>query len=259
MDRLPLVVDPAPGRPSWGAGALSDDDRVQVVVLSGEHELRGSVHPGESWAAAARRTCSSLHREPVPCDLSGVVKRFVIDHDTTVTVRAMTRGDLPDVARWRASAHVRRWWTDDGEQSLESVTDKYGPRIDGMTPIRMWVAEVNGRSIGFVQDYRVGDYPEFALLAPHPDAIGVDYAIGDAQWLGRGLGTQVLWAWALRTRRRLPDATAYFAAPDHRNEASLRMLDKVGFTRGVWFDEPRASGEVATMVGCTLDVRQVLG
>ncbi len=96
------------------------------------------------------------------------------------------------------------------------------------------------------------------MLSPDPDAIGVDYAIGDPAWVGKGLGVRILWAWMTKTRHRLPDATSYFAAPDHRNVTSLRMLDKVGFTRGLWFDAPHADGTVGTMVGCTLDVRRVL-
>ena len=72
-------------------------------------------------------------------------------------------------------------------------------------------------------------------------------------------GAQVLWAWMVRTRHRLPAVTTYFAAPDHRNRASLRMLAKAGFTEGLWFDEPRDGDRVDTVVGCSLDVRQVLG
>ena len=56
-----------------------------------------------------------------------------------------------------------------------------------------------------------------------------------------------------------PGARELFAAPDHRNAASLRVLDKLGFTRGLWFDEPRSDGGVDTVVGCTLDVPAVLG
>ena len=52
----------------------------------------------------------------------------------------------------------------------------------------------------------------------------------------------MLWAWMLRARRRFPDVSTYFAAPDHRNQASLRVLAKVGFTEGLWFDEPQADG-----------------
>ncbi len=232
--------------------------QIRIAVRDRDHDLSGVVRDGESWAAAARRTVASLHAEPVPEDLSGEVKRFVVDHDNRVTVRAMTRGDLPDVTRWRQSEHLQRWWAGDGDPSAEAIAAKYGPRIDGMSPTRMWVAEVNGRSVGFVQDYRIGDYPDYAVLGPDPDAIGVDYALAE-EWSGRGLGARVLWAWMVRTRHRLPDATTYFAAPDHRNAASLRMLAKAGFSEGLWFDEPQADGSVDTVVGCSLDVARVLG
>ena len=230
-----------------------------VVVHLGSRELTGVARDGEPWAAAARRVAASATGDPVARDLSGEVKHFAIDHDLTVVLRPMTRGDLPTVARWRQAPHVHRWWQADGEPTEDNVTSQYGPDIDGMTPTRIWVAEVNGRSIGFVQDYRLADYPEYALLTPEPGAIGVDYAIGDERWLGRGLGTRILWAWTLRSRHRFADATAYFAAPDHRNEASLRMLDKTGFVRGTWFDEPQSDGSTDTVVGCTFDVRTILG
>ena len=154
----------------------------------------------------------------------------------------MTRSDLPALTRWLQAPHVRRWWHNDGEPTTDRVTATYGPRVDGTTPTRMWVVEVNGRSVGFVQDYRIGDYPGFALLTPDPDAIGLDYAIGEPGWAGRGLGARLLWAWMQDAHRRFPDATSYFAAPDHANAASLRILDKVGFTRGTWFDEPQRDG-----------------
>lgn len=251
-----MVVDPAAG-PAVPARAMSDDDRLHVVVHDRGRDLAGVVHDGESWAAAARRTAASVHGDPVPVDLSGEVKQFLVDHDNRVTVRAMTRGDLRDVTRWRQSEHVRRWWASEGEPTAEAVEARYGPRIDGMSPTRMWVAEVNGRSVGFVQDYRIGDYPDYVVLGPDPDAIGVDYALSE-EWSGRGLGARVLWAWMVRTRHRFPGATTYFAAPDHRNAASLRMLAKAGFVEGLWFDEPQEDGTVDTVVGCTLDVRRVI-
>jgi aminoglycoside 6'-N-acetyltransferase len=231
---------------------------MRLTIADRGHELTGVVREGESWRAAAERTAKSLIGIPVPVDLSGEVKRFVIEHDRVVTLRAMARGDLPKVAHWRQQPHVLKWWAADGEPTLERVTEQYSDDIDGTSPTRIWVAEVNGRSVGFVQDYRVGDYPDYALLAPDPDAIGLDFAIGEPEWVGRGLGVRILWAWMLKTRHRLPGAKAYFAAPDHRNAASLRVLDKLGFTQGLWFDEPESDGSVTTVVGCTLDVSRVL-
>jgi aminoglycoside 6'-N-acetyltransferase len=232
---------------------------VRVTVTHGERTLAGSVQPDESWAAAAARISATVPGDPMAVDLSGETKQFEITSDLRVALRAMTRGDLPDVARWRAEAHVLAWFAEDGPPDLQSVTEKYAARIDGASPIRMWVAEVNGRSVGFVQDYRIRDVPGFPLLVPDPDTIGVDYAIGEPEWVGRGLGARVLWAWMLRAHHRFPESRTYFAAPDHRNRSSLRMLDKAGFQRGTWFDEPKGDGTTATVVGCTLDVRRILG
>lgn len=230
-----------------------------LLIEDRGRSLHGVVRSGESWAAAARRTVASLSVEPVPVDLSGEDLTFLVDHDTRVALRAMVRGDLPDVVRWRQQPHVERWWSNDGPATTESVTKLYGPSIDGMSPTRMWVAEVNGRSIGFVQDYRLRDYPEYALLCPDPDAVALDYAIGEPEWIGRGYGARIVWAWLQKVRHRFPDVSAVFAAPDHRNTASIRMLEKVGFRQGIWFDEPNKQGSVDTVIGCTLDIPVVVG
>ena len=232
---------------------------VHLTVSDRGHEMSGVVRAGESWAAAARRTCASHHADPVPLDLSGEVKRFHVDHDRRVALRAMARGDLPDMLRWRQAEHVARWFAAEGPPTEESIVERYGPRIDGMASTRMWVVEVNGRSVGFCQDYRLRDHPEFAALTPDPEAVGVDYAIGEPHMLGRGVGTAMLWTWLAGAHKRYRDVSTYFAAPDHRNEASLRVLDKVGFERGTWFDEPQSDGSTTTMIGCSLDVRQVVG
>lgn len=235
------------------------DALIRLTVLDRGHEYAGVVRVGESWRVAANRTVAALHHEPVPLDLAKRPLRFQIEHDLAVVVRPMTRGDLPDVTRWRQAEHVHRWWRADGEPTAKRVEEQYSADIDGGTPTRMWVVEVNGRSVGFVQDYRIRDYPEYAVLAPDPEAIGVDYAIGEAAWVGRGLGVRMLWAWLAKARRHWPDAQHVFAAPSHRNTASLRLLDKLGFERGLWFDEPQSDGSVDTVVGCTLDLRKILG
>lgn len=226
-----------------------------VAVHTGTHRLGGVTRPGESWAAAATRIAG---RPAYAVDLSGEVKEFSSDPMPVVALRPMTRGDLPHLVRWLNAEHVHRWYAVDGEPTPEWVAENYGPDIDGMTPVTFWVIEVNGRSIGFCQDYRISDEPDYALLTPDPDAIGFDYAIGEPAFVGRGIGPRMAWVWLTSIPRRYPGATACFAAPDHRNAASLRMLAKVGFEQGTWFDEPQADGSTTTMVGCSLDLRRVV-
>lgn len=227
-----------------------------VACRRGDRRLVGFAGEGESWAAAAERIA---RRPAYAIDLSGEVKEFGADQWPVVALRPMVRGDLPELVRWLSQDHVRRWYGVDGEPTPERVEEQYGADIDGGTPTSLWVAEANGRSIGMVQDYRIGEYPEYALLTPDPDAVGLDYLVGEPAWVGRGLGTRMIWALLVGLRERYPEAATAFAAPDHRNAASLRVLAKVGFVQGTWFDEPQPDGSVATVVGCSLDLRTVVG
>ena len=217
---------------------------------------RAQVRDDESWAQAADRLAEG--RGPVlAVDLSEDPLRFCVDDEHRFAMRPMTAGDLPDVTRWINTPHVARWW--DEHRSAEQVAAHYGPGIRGEDAVRYWIWEVNGRSVGFSQDYRIADHPEFALLCGRPDAIGFDYVIGEAAFVDRGLGTKLLWVFLRDIVVPAYDGSGeLFAAPDHRNARSLRVLAKLGATQGMWFDEPQSDGGVDTVVGCSIDVQRVL-
>ncbi|WP_322938560.1 GNAT family N-acetyltransferase [Nocardioides bizhenqiangii] len=177
----------------------------------------------------------------------------------TVSLRPMTRADFGDLLKWRLEPHVVRWFPSAKAVTAATIESWYGPRIDGAAPTRMFVVTADGTPVGFLQDYRISDHPDFAVLTPDPDAIGIDYAIGDPAWLHRGVGLRMLRAWFAIARADYPDATTYFAAPDHRNVASRRLLLKAGFVEGTWFDEAQPDGTTSTVVGHSLDVASVLG
>ena len=221
--------------------------------------LRAQALEGESWAALGDRLAPTGLAVPVlAVDLSGDPLRFRVDPDHRFSIRPMTAGDFPDVSGWVNEPHVARWW--DEHRSLEQVAAHYGDALSGKDPTRMWVWEVNGRSVGFSQDYRISDHPDYALLSSRPDAVGFDYALGEPAFVGRGLGTSLLWVF-LRdiVWPAYPDVGEFFAAPDHRNSVSLRLLAKLGFTQGMWFDEPGQRGRAETVIGCSLDVAKVIG
>lgn len=225
---------------------------------------RSAVRPGELWVAAAERRATDVGvvGRVLAVDLSGDPLVFGIDEQHWFACRPMTPGDLRDVVRWVNAPHVSRWW--DERRSPEQVAEHYGPALAGEEATSLWVFEANGRSVGFAQAYRIGDHPEHALLTGKPDAAGIDYAIGEPAFVGRGLGTSLLWVLLRDVVVPAYDGLGeVHAAPDHRNVASLRVLAKLGFEQGIWFDEPRDSsrpdGQVDTVIGCTVDVAKVIG
>ena len=175
---------------------------------------RPGVPPRASPASRCRWTC--------PARSSGSSSTTT----AVVALRAMTRGDLPTSVR-RGGPPTRPPVVGRGRRrpTWSRSPRSTAERIDGMTPTRMWVVEVNGRSVGFCRTTASATTPSTPCSRPDPDAIGVDYAIGAESASAGGLGPgDAVGVDASAPHSRFPDATAYFAAPDHRNAASLRIL-----------------------------------
>jgi aminoglycoside 6'-N-acetyltransferase len=73
--------------------------------------------------------------------------------------RPMAAQDLPLLHEWLQREHVRRWRR--GEETYEQVVAQYLPSIDGRDPARLFVVQLDGRDVGFVQTYRTEDEPEW--------------------------------------------------------------------------------------------------
>ena len=145
-----------------------------------------------------------------------------------LSLRSMHEADLPAVEVWLHLPHVARWWTPD--TTAEREVAKYRQRITGTSArtIMLTVAWA-GDPIGWCQWYRWADYPaEAAAMDARDGEIGIDYAIGDPDWIGRGTGTVLIAALVAEVRRHHPGA-GILTAPDVANIASGRVLEKNGF------------------------------
>lgn len=139
----------------------------------------------------------------------------------------MRHSDLPLLQRWLSLPHVKAWWHT--PLDLAGVVAKYGPRIDGVEPTHMFVIEHDGRAIGWIQWYRWRDYAAHAAqLGAEPSAAGVDLALGEADLLGRGLGSKALSLFIERVVFA-HDVSAVVCDPEERNTRSLRAFEKAGF------------------------------
>jgi len=159
------------------------------------------------------------------------------NHDGPVpfTFRRLAHADLELLSRWLDEPHVHPWWPQ--AHDVGSLEAEYGPAIDGDDPTEVFIVERDGTDIAFVQRYRFDDNPEWVeALAPTgapADAAGIDYLIGCADLIGRGIGTAIIGELVEDTWRRYPDVSAIVVDVDERNRRSWRALEKVGFER-IW-------------------------
>jgi aminoglycoside 6'-N-acetyltransferase len=157
---------------------------------------------------------------------------------SSVALRPMARADFPALLGWLRAVHVEAWfpWVHpDTEPPAAAVEAEYGPCIDGVDPTELFVVEVSSRPVGFVQRYRISANPEWAaalaVAAEVDAAFGIDYAIGDVELIGRGVGSAAIELLVNDTFARYPDVDSVVVAMQQANRASWRALEKVGFER----------------------------
>jgi len=139
----------------------------------------------------------------------------------------MEMSDLALVESWLREPHVARWWTRD--TTAEAELTKYQARIERPSRTTMVMAVAEEECIGWCQWYRWDDYPtEAEAMDALPAEVGLDYAIGKASAVSRGLGTSLIAALVGDVRMRLGDV-GFLVGPDARNAASRRVLEKNEF------------------------------
>ena len=139
--------------------------------------------------------------------------------------------DLALVRRWLLEPHVKRWWDDGVKTPYPDVAiEEYREAIQGKDPTYHYLAQIDGRSIGMFQHYKIADDPEYAAaLALGEDAVGIDLFIGDVELIGLGHGPAMV-------RQFLRDVAFPFhhidvcvIGPSVHNVAAIRAYEKAGF------------------------------
>ncbi|OUZ07955.1 hypothetical protein BHE97_14735 [Aeromicrobium sp. PE09-221] len=154
--------------------------------------------------------------------------------------RPFTDADLGLLVRWRQEAHVLRWFprayagVDEARQLLEE-------RLQGDSPVQMWIASLDGRPIGFLQSFPVAADPDLAVRVRDQHAVCFDFLIGDPESTGRGLGSSMIAGFCRQVLiERYPAAPRFIALPDARNHRSIAALGRAGFERGLWIQPDAA-------------------
>jgi aminoglycoside 6'-N-acetyltransferase len=149
-----------------------------------------------------------------------------------VTFRPLAEADLPQLARWLGTAHVQRWWRD--EHDLETIRQKYLPRIHARDPTEVFVIVDDAQDVGIIQRYRLAAHPEWRSTVAgsglaFANAAGIDYLIGVAERVGRGTGSRAIERFTEMLFVDYPEIDQIVVTPQEANRASCRVLEKAGY------------------------------
>lgn len=152
----------------------------------------------------------------------------------------MTEVDLPLIWDWLVQPHVRRWYDEVPNATYPDDTiERYRRGIRGEVPTFRYVVELDGRPIGEIQSYRIDSYPEYAaLVGIEEPAIGIDLFIGEAEFIGRGIGPRVIRTFLREVAFPHHGVDVCVIAPAQSNVAAIRAYEKAGFRRQKTFFEP---------------------
>jgi aminoglycoside 6'-N-acetyltransferase len=157
-----------------------------------------------------------------------------------VEFRPLREADLPLLRRWLATPEWVRWWAP--PITVEEARARYLPRIEGQEPMFGFIVRVDDREVGYIQWYRISDYPEamdiFSLDEESAQAAaGVDFGIGEGDLAGKGAGRGILRRFVEDVVLRAPGIERCFIDPDPGNERAVRCYRAAGFEdRGVVVD-----------------------
>lgn len=125
---------------------------------------------------------------------------------------------------WQSAPHVAEVW---GNPAFEEPYEQYVFRSNDGS-VKQFLIEADEEPIGYFQFYwasRVGD----GWWEGYDDAtVGIDFYIGEVEWLGRGMGLSILEE-AKRMLFAMPEVQRIIADPSPRNERIIRLLVKAGF------------------------------
>lgn len=146
----------------------------------------------------------------------------------SITFRPLERSDFEHLARWFSADHIRAWFNE-APTAAADLEAKYGPRIDGQHPTRVYVIEVAGRAAGFIQWTPASEYASWPSELGLDDGVALDGLLGEASLVGRGLAPRVLSRFLTAAPGGLGGATRVIGETATENVAMCRTLERAGF------------------------------
>lgn len=139
-------------------------------------------------------------------------------------LRKMASKDIRVVEEWLNKDYIKKWFGDprDWLNEIYNYNGEY-------SWIKHYIVEYNHVQIGFCQYYDTGKTGEGYAWDHEPaGTYGIDYLIGDEQYLGKGIGNRVIEELS-KVVIINEEPVQLIADPIKENVASIRVLENNGF------------------------------
>jgi RimJ/RimL family protein N-acetyltransferase len=146
-----------------------------------------------------------------------------------IAFRRLRLDDMISIHRWLETDHVARWFSDEGK-TYEAVVKRYAPKADDSYPTKGYVICIDERPIGFIQTYRIADWPQYARhVHVNEVAAGLDLFIGEPDCAHRGLGSRIIGQFVRDVVFADEAVASCIIGPDVTNRIAIRAYEKAGF------------------------------
>ena len=147
-----------------------------------------------------------------------------------ITFKPLHRDDFTLLQRWLNIDFVSKWY-ERRKFIYDDVERKYLSNLPADTPVDSFIIRYNEISIGYIHTYPVGAYPEYsACIEVHPDTAGLDFFIGDRDYIFKGLGKDIVSLFLRDIVFTKHGVSQCVVGPEPKNAAAIRVYGKAGFT-----------------------------
>lgn len=147
-----------------------------------------------------------------------------------ITFRKLNINDIKTMHKWLNKEFVHKWFYNDIDLTYDEVSQKYIPYINGVKPIHAFIIVFNNHDIGYIQTYKLDDYPDYAKAVDvNFDAAGMDLFIGEKEYLYKGYGEHIMKLFLAQYVFLLNKVSYCVIGPEPNNKSAIRAYEKTGF------------------------------
>jgi ribosomal protein S18 acetylase RimI-like enzyme len=147
----------------------------------------------------------------------------------SINFKRLAITDLEYMHKWLNCDFVIEWYSKK-KWAYKEIEEKYIPYIKNERPTQGYLILYNNTPIGYIQTYKIHDYPDYARLVDiDENASGLDLFIGEQEYFRKGLGKYIVSKFLKEIVFGLSDSVSCILGPEPKNKVAIKTYEKVGF------------------------------